>query len=48
MRPFFVLVLGPGSDGDASMVEAHEQGLVEQLVTHPAVERLRIDALVLQ
>ena len=43
--PLLVVVLGQSSDGDARMIEAHEQGLVEQLVAHATVERLRIAVL---
>ncbi len=38
-------ILGLGSDADMRMIEAHEQGLVEQFVAHAAVERPRIAVL---
>jgi hypothetical protein len=40
-----VVVLYPGSDHDAGMIKAQEQGLVEQLVPHATVEALDVAIL---
>src|SRR5690348_7437718 len=40
MRPAGVVVDSPGGQLLAGVVEAEEQALVQQLVAHPAVERL--------
>ena len=40
MRPLEIVVGDPVGDLGAGVVEIEEQGLVEQLVTHPAVEAL--------
>ena len=40
MWPPLVVVLGPGRDLCASMIEAEEQALVEKLVAHAAIEAL--------
>ena len=40
MRPLGVVGVGPVGDRLAGMVDAEEQGLVQHLATHPAVEGL--------
>src|SRR5215510_8506035 len=40
VRPLEIVVGDPVGDLGASIVEVEEQGLVEQFVTHPAVEAL--------
>jgi hypothetical protein len=35
------MVFHPGRDRDPGVIEAHEQGFVEQFVAHASVERLR-------
>src|SRR5579883_3464587 len=35
-----VVIVHPGADGAARMIETEEQALIQQLVTHPAVEAL--------
>jgi len=38
VRPLEIVVVDPVGDLDAGVVEIEEQGLVEQFVTHPAIE----------
>ena len=45
MRPRCVVVGDPGADELASLIEIDEQGLVEQLVAHPAVEGFDVAVL---
>jgi hypothetical protein len=42
VRPEIVLVVGSFCNGAAGMIETQEQALVEQFVSHPAVETLDI------
>lgn len=46
MRPEIVVIIGPLRNGAAGMIETKEQALVEQLVTHAAVEALYIAVLI--
>lgn len=45
MRSAPVVVVRPGGNLRPGMVEAEEQALVQELVTHPAVEALAIGVL---
>jgi len=45
MGPFGIVGVGPVRHGVAAMVDAEEQGLVQKLVTHPAVERFAVAVL---
>ena len=45
MGPFGVVAVGACSDSVASMVDAEEQGFVQQLITHPAVEGFAVAIL---
>ena len=45
MRPGGVVVLGPRSDRRAGLIEGEEQGLVQQLVPHLAIETLDVAVL---
>ena len=38
--PRLVVILGPGRDHIAGMIEVEEQRLVQKLITHPAIEAL--------
>ena len=42
MRALSIVDVGPAGDGLARMLDAEEQGLVQQLVTYPAVEGLAL------
>ena len=45
MRALGIVDVGPAGDSLARMIDAEEQGLVQQLVAHPAVERLAVAVL---
>lgn len=45
MGPLGVVGIGPAGHGFAGMVDAEEQGLVQQLVAHPTVEGFAIAIL---
>ena len=45
MRSLPVIVVGPGGDHHAGMVQAQEQRLIEQLVAHATVEALDVAVL---
>ena len=45
MRSLGVVDVGPAGDNRARVVDAEEQGLVQKLVAHPAVERLAVAVL---
>src|SRR5690606_26658540 len=45
MRPLGVVDVGPASHGLTGMVDAEEQGLVQKLIAHAAVESLAVAIL---
>lgn len=45
MGPLGVVAMGPAGHGITGMVDAEEQGLVQQLVAHPTVEGFAIAVL---
>lgn len=45
MRPFGIVIGNPRGDGAASMADAEEQALVEQLIAHAPVEAIDIAVL---
>ena len=45
MGPLGVVDVGPAGHGVAGMVDAEEQGLVQELVTHPTVEGFAVPIL---